>query len=114
MAALSLPDTVLKRTTFTTPIFDDFIPPGTGAKRVVMIVADGLSADVSFKGFFKQDDSLMTNLKSRVFERKDSLCMVSMSDPPALSQPAHLALLSGVPGSAENVKNGMAYSLWYI
>lgn len=76
----------------------------------VLLVADGLRADVAFRGFDRLGGTLvMPEMHERVFGRRAQegsvIWGLSMADAPTESRPNHVAMLAGFPEELSNVWN---------
>ncbi len=75
------------------------------AKRVVLIVSDGLRYDTAFKGWESEEgEKLLPRLYSKVKNRKDAVCAASFSRAPTESRACHTAMLAGFWEDLANAK----------
>jgi len=74
------------------------------AKRVVLIVSDGLRYDTTFIGWNSDEEVLMPKLRARLAADESSICGASISQAPTESRACHTAMLAGFWEDMANLK----------
>lgn len=87
------------------PVYDG-VKPEAQAKRLILLVGDGLRKSLAYSGFDNDNEDVIMPYLNAIRKRNNAVCRTSVPDEPTESRPNHVAMLGGFPEELSNLFNG--------